>query len=64
MLFSSGDYGVGADDKCFSNDGKNRATFLPAFPASCPWATTVGATEAYAPEVAGASARSAAARHR
>lgn len=35
LLFSSGDNGVGADDACISNDGKNTSTFLPAFPASC-----------------------------
>lgn len=26
--------------------------FLPAFPASCPWVTAVGATQSYLPEVA------------
>lgn len=52
VLFSSGDSGVGADDSCFSNDGKNTSMFLPAFPAGCPWVTTVGGTEAFAPEVA------------
>lgn len=35
VLFSSGDNGVGAAGKCFSNDGRNASTFLPAFPASC-----------------------------
>lgn len=50
MLFSSGDFGVGANDTCFSNDGKNTSMFLPAFPASCPYITTVGGTRAY-PEV-------------
>ncbi|KAK5322492.1 hypothetical protein LTR93_005695 [Exophiala xenobiotica] len=50
LFFSSGDYGVGANDSCISNDGKNTTTFLPAFPASCPYVTTVGGTMNY-PEV-------------
>lgn len=41
ILFSAGDSGVGADGKCVSNDGKNTPKFLPAFPASCPYVTTV-----------------------
>ncbi|KAF8607532.1 tripeptidyl peptidase A [Ceratobasidium sp. AG-I] len=57
FLFSSGDSGVGDGDSstnstdCVSNDGKKRKTFLPAFPASCPYVTTVGGTH-YIPEVA------------
>jgi tripeptidyl-peptidase-1 len=35
VLFPSGDEGVGASGKCFSNDGKNTSTFLPGFPAGC-----------------------------
>lgn len=50
LLFSSGDSGVGANDTCVSNDGKNTSMFLPAFPASCPYITAVGGTRAY-PEV-------------
>ncbi|EXJ77231.1 hypothetical protein A1O3_10389 [Capronia epimyces CBS 606.96] len=50
LFFSSGDYGVGDNDSCISNDGQNRITFLPAFPASCPYVTTVGGTRDY-PEV-------------
>lgn len=50
LLFSSGDYGVGSNDTCVSNDGKNTTTFLPAFPASCPYITAVGGTRGY-PEV-------------
>lgn len=45
VFFSSGDSGVGADGKCQSNDGKNTYKFLPSFPPSCPYVTTVGATE-------------------
>lgn len=26
--------------------------FIPAFPASCPWVTSVGGTKGFAPEVA------------
>ncbi|USW55666.1 Putative peptidase S53, activation domain, peptidase S8, subtilisin, Ser-active, Sedolisin [Septoria linicola] len=52
LFFSSGDAGVGGDGTCFTNDGKNTSHFLPSFPASCPWVTTVGGTEAFQPEVA------------
>ncbi|TGJ84415.1 hypothetical protein E0Z10_g4365 [Xylaria hypoxylon] len=50
VLESSGDTGVGAP--CISNDGKRRLEFTPGFPASCPFITTVGGTESWAPEVA------------
>jgi len=50
VLFSSGDSGVGANNTCFSNDGQNTHMFQPAFPASCPYVTTVGGTKNY-PEV-------------
>ena len=52
VLFSSGDNGIGADGNCYSNDGKNTSTFLPSFPASCPYVTTVGGTYKTNPEVA------------
>ena len=52
VLFSSGDNGIGADGYCYSNDGKNTSTFLPAFPASCPYVTAVGGTYKVNPEVA------------
>lgn len=54
LLVGSGDFGLGDQDgtSCFSNDGKNTSTFLPAFPASCPYVTTVGATQEFEPEVA------------
>jgi tripeptidyl-peptidase I len=52
LLFASGDAGVGAGQgDCKSNDGKNTTTFLPSFPASCPYVTTVGATHQFEPEV-------------
>lgn len=52
LIFSSGDNGVGQDGACVSNDGNNTPGFLANFPGSCPWVTTVGATENYQPEVA------------
>ncbi|USW49474.1 Putative peptidase S8/S53 domain, peptidase S53, activation domain-containing protein [Septoria linicola] len=52
LLLSSGDNGVGKDDTCVSNDGSNKQQFSAVFPGSCPWVTTVGATENFQPEVA------------
>jgi len=52
VLFSSGDFGVGANGTCFSNVDANKAMFIPTFPASCPWVTTVGGTQGFQPEVA------------
>ncbi|KAJ6602910.1 family S53 protease-like protein [Mycena sp. CBHHK59/15] len=50
VLFGSGDGGVrGLHDNlnlCQNN------TFIPTFPASCPFVTTVGATQGFAPEKA------------
>ncbi|KAI2643161.1 subtilisin-like protein [Xylaria nigripes] len=43
VLFSSGDFGVGS--ACLSNDGKNTTMFQPQYPATCPWVTSVGATQ-------------------
>ena len=50
VLESSGDAGVGAP--CQSNDGKATPEFTPQFPATCPYITGVGGTQAYNPEVA------------
>ncbi|KAF2477048.1 tripeptidyl-peptidase-like protein [Lindgomyces ingoldianus] len=50
VLFSSGDTGVGS--ACQSNDGKNTTRFLPIFPASCPYVTSVGGTTNVSPEQA------------
>ncbi|KAJ4374374.1 hypothetical protein N0V83_003115 [Neocucurbitaria cava] len=50
LFFSSGDRGLGGTNTCYSNDGKNTYKFLPAFPASCPYVTTVGATMNFEPE--------------
>jgi len=52
VIFSSGDQGVGASGGCYTNDGHNKSTFLPSFPASCPYVTAVGATYMFNPEVA------------
>ena len=57
LLFASGDSGVGSEGACFTNDGKNTSTFLPSFPASCPYVTTVGATKNFNPEVVAFDAR-------
>lgn len=52
VLFSSGDAGVGGNGTCFSNTDPTKAMFIPNFPASCPFVTTVGGTQGFAPEVA------------
>ncbi|KAF2704980.1 subtilisin-like protein [Pleomassaria siparia CBS 279.74] len=52
LFFSSGDSGIGGTNKCYSNDGNSTYKFLPNFPASCPYVTTVGATMNFQPEVA------------
>jgi len=50
VIFSSGDTGVGS--ACQTNDGKNTTRFLPTFPASCPYVTSVGGTIRVEPEEA------------
>ncbi|KAI4606925.1 hypothetical protein J4E83_009836 [Alternaria metachromatica] len=50
LFFSSGDRGLGGTDTCYTNDGNNTYRFQPAFPASCPYVTTVGATMNFEPE--------------
>lgn len=50
LVFSSGDYGVGdgssnpASHKCYTNDGKAEVKFIPVFPATCPFVTSIGGT--------------------
>ncbi|KIM94800.1 hypothetical protein OIDMADRAFT_60569 [Oidiodendron maius Zn] len=44
IIAASGDDGVGEGDNCFSNDGSDKPRWLPAFPASCPFVTSVGGT--------------------
>ncbi|KAJ7647839.1 tripeptidyl peptidase A [Roridomyces roridus] len=40
--------GVGSAPLCIANTGNNASTFLPNFPASCPYVTTVG--ESFGPQ--------------
>lgn len=42
VIFASGDTGVSS--ACQTNDANPRPRFVPAFPATCPWVTAVGAT--------------------
>ncbi|OAA56920.1 Peptidase S8/S53, subtilisin/kexin/sedolisin [Cordyceps fumosorosea ARSEF 2679] len=42
VVVASGDFGPGMS--CQSNDGSGAPRFLPAFPATCPYVTAVGAT--------------------
>ncbi|KAI9449671.1 subtilisin-like protein [Lactarius psammicola] len=50
VLYASGDHGVGEGD-CKVDDGSGRVQFIPMFPASCPWVTSVGGTNLF-PEAA------------
>ncbi|KAJ3895618.1 peptidase S8/S53 domain-containing protein [Lentinula edodes] len=58
LTFSSGDGGVGdgisdpAFQTCLTNDGKNETRFLPVFPSSCPYVTSVGGTRGIPEEAA------------
>ncbi|KAH9057769.1 subtilisin-like protein [Lactarius vividus] len=53
VLFSSGDWGVGEGNCLFqSNSRELFVHFLPIFPATCPWVTSVGGTTGHDPEVA------------
>jgi tripeptidyl-peptidase I len=50
VLYSSGDYGVaGNRGQCIAKDGNynngNAGRFNPSFPSTCPWVTSVGATQ-------------------
>ncbi|KUI73558.1 Tripeptidyl-peptidase sed3 [Cytospora mali] len=49
ILVASGDSGVGSSGEC-TLDGESQ--FATAFPASCPWVTTVGGTTGQSPESA------------
>ncbi|KAF7545304.1 hypothetical protein G7Z17_g9268 [Cylindrodendrum hubeiense] len=50
VIVAAGNLGPGVS--CQSNDGTNTTKFLPSFPASCPYVTSVGGTEGNSPEVA------------
>ncbi|KAI9453203.1 subtilisin-like protein [Lactarius psammicola] len=54
-LFASGDRAVGGGN-CLVTDssGRVRVQFIPEFPASCPWVTTVGGTSGVRPEIGAA----------
>jgi tripeptidyl-peptidase-1 len=41
-----------ATQSCQANDGSGKTKFLPTFPASCPYVTSVGGTVNFAPEAA------------
>ncbi|KAH8979446.1 subtilisin-like protein [Lactarius akahatsu] len=49
ILFSSGDNGVGVGN---CQDTSGRVRFIPKFPATCPYITSVGGTTSSLPEVA------------
>lgn len=51
LFYASGDDGVGSNGTCVSNNGTNAKTFLPEFPSTCPYITSVGATVGFSPEV-------------
>ncbi|KAM0432304.1 hypothetical protein ACHAPT_004844 [Fusarium lateritium] len=50
VIVAAGNQGPGVS--CKSNDGKNKTKFLPAFPGTCPYVTSVGGTEGNSPEIA------------
>ncbi|KAI9927087.1 hypothetical protein ASPWEDRAFT_46570 [Aspergillus wentii DTO 134E9] len=50
VLESSGDTGIGS--ACMTNDGSKKPVFTPTFPGTCPYLTSVGGTQSYAPEIA------------
>ncbi|KAK3399750.1 peptidase S8/S53 domain-containing protein [Sordaria brevicollis] len=61
VLVATGDGGAagigfsaGGGDSCVKNDGSGRRAFVPTFPASCPWVTSVGATDNTALNLTGA----------
>ena len=57
LFFNSGDEGVGAAGHCVSNNTPHKRRFLPTFPSSCPYVTTVGATYQVGEEVAALDSR-------
>ncbi|KAH9035172.1 subtilisin-like protein [Lactarius deliciosus] len=53
VLFASGNDGVGRGNCLFSDGfGNSRVQFIPTFPSTCPWVTSVGGTTGYNPEIA------------
>ncbi|KAJ7659453.1 family S53 protease-like protein [Mycena rosella] len=51
VVFASGDGGVRGNHD-FPGDDCTNNTFMPVFPASCPFVTAVGSTQGFAPEKA------------
>ncbi|KAH9030363.1 subtilisin-like protein [Lactarius pseudohatsudake] len=51
VLVPSGNDGVGEEETCVADDGSGRVQFVPEFPSSCPYVTSVGGTTGN-PEVA------------
>ncbi|TIA32389.1 subtilisin-like protein [Aureobasidium pullulans] len=51
VFYSSGDSGVGGSGSCVTNNGSNAKRFIPEFPSTCPYITSVGATMDFKPEV-------------
>ncbi|KAI9442972.1 subtilisin-like protein [Lactarius indigo] len=51
VIFASGNDGVG-DGNCITSHGSGRVEFIPEFPSSCPYVTSVGGTMDLDPEVA------------
>lgn len=51
LLFSSGDDGVGTNGSCYSNADNTTFEFLPYFPSTCPYVTSIGGTTNF-PETA------------
>ncbi|KAK3317930.1 tripeptidyl-peptidase-like protein [Apodospora peruviana] len=56
VLAATGDGGAAGtgQTQCITNDGTNRKALVPTFPASCPYVTTVGATENVGPPLTAA----------
>ncbi|KAH8978981.1 peptidase S8/S53 domain-containing protein, partial [Lactarius akahatsu] len=52
VLFASGDSGVGPGDCLLEVQGHAFVRFIPEFPATCPYLTSVGGTTRDSPEVA------------
>ncbi|KAH9043426.1 subtilisin-like protein [Lactarius hengduanensis] len=44
VLVTSGNDGVGQGENCIADDGSGKVQFVPDFPASCPYVTSVGGT--------------------
>lgn len=60
VLTGSGDGGVGGvmpGGHCLSNEDNKTVQFIPLFPSTCPYVTSVGGTVGFEPEVAAFDAR-------